>query len=110
MGGHGVGNRPIVHCYEVQTTTLRDQSHNQRKEPENVGYIGVDKSVDYPGWLQQEKRKWKESREKRKRKRCALKCFGLVLSVHLFVLVSHLPLCHVVKSMEEMYLFRLLYS
>ncbi|XP_059627348.1 DNA polymerase epsilon catalytic subunit A-like [Cornus florida] len=81
------GPRPIVRCYEVndkrrsvQTNCQVNSPQQQRDcvESENVpselqqngiSAANIDRNVDYQGWLEIKKRKWKDTREKRKRQR-----------------------------------------
>ena len=76
------GPRPIVRCYEV------NNRQNSVKTNDQVGCLqqqtdhrlpalsseNIDKNVDYRGWLELKKRKWKDTLERRKRQRYAL-CF-----------------------------------
>ncbi|GAB4856745.1 hypothetical protein Ancab_014659 [Ancistrocladus abbreviatus] len=73
-----VGARPIIHNYEVtngQDSVQKAHSHDQFNQDENrnpqnaISVQEVDKKVDYYGWLEIKKRKWKDAREKRKRQR-----------------------------------------
>ncbi|KAL0390635.1 UNVERIFIED_CONTAM: DNA polymerase epsilon catalytic subunit A [Sesamum calycinum] len=81
-----VGPQPIVRSYENgsaknegRTSNLlesaeqndRDESgHKPSTVPlQKVFEESIDRSVDYQGWLESRKRKWKETREKRKRQR-----------------------------------------
>ncbi|KAA8544223.1 hypothetical protein F0562_022235 [Nyssa sinensis] len=69
-----VGPTPIVRCYEVNNerhpvrTSCQinspQQQNDRRESTENI-----DRNVDYQGWLEIKKRKWKDTREKRKRQR-----------------------------------------
>lgn len=78
------GPRPIVHCYEVNsnqplgdTSCLlsphqpanRIESALTSLHPIDVFTDNIDRNVDYQGWLEMKKRKWKDAREKRKRQR-----------------------------------------
>ncbi|XP_074301915.1 DNA polymerase epsilon catalytic subunit A-like [Silene latifolia] len=74
LDGAGVGSRPVVQSYEVNgrdsNQTIHDQGRDGGVEFQNVASVEeVDKTVDYAGWLEQKKRKWKDNREKRKRQR-----------------------------------------
>lgn len=89
-----LGPRPIVRSYESRKDVSRKKTctqvsenfqkhrqalssvdNDQTHEPndKNVDNIQmhepIDKNVDYQGWLNQKKRKWKETREKRKKRR-----------------------------------------
>ncbi|XP_030957711.1 DNA polymerase epsilon catalytic subunit A-like isoform X3 [Quercus lobata] len=71
------GPRPIVRCYEV------NNRQNSVKTNDQVGCLqqqtdhrlpalsseNIDKNVDYRGWLELKKRKWKDTLERRKRQR-----------------------------------------
>lgn len=48
-------------------SALKNSKNSLQKVPEE----NIDRNVDYQGWLELRKRKWKETREKRKRKRCS---------------------------------------
>ena len=73
--------RPIVRCYEVhkqnsvrtigKVDSLQEQADNSEKvhEANAVSSVSVDRSVDYQGWLEIKKRKWKENLDRRKRQR-----------------------------------------
>ncbi|XAR60114.1 DNA-directed DNA polymerase [Bertholletia excelsa] len=81
------GPRPIVHCYEVNTGVCPVDVSCQVKSPHNQndddGSIheplqqntmhvkDIDRNVDYQGWLEIRKRKWKDTRDSRKRQRLA---------------------------------------
>ncbi|PWA94332.1 DNA polymerase epsilon catalytic subunit [Artemisia annua] len=58
----GVGPIPIVRCYETNRKTS-GQGASSMEKPDQ------DKHLDYQGWLDSRKRKWKQVREKRKRQR-----------------------------------------
>ncbi|KAL2240087.1 UNVERIFIED_CONTAM: DNA polymerase epsilon catalytic subunit A, partial [Sesamum indicum] len=81
-----VGPQPIVRSYETDTVKhdvrtsnlVENAEQNDRDESghkpstltlQKVFEESIDRSVDYQGWLESRKRKWKETREKRKRKR-----------------------------------------
>lgn len=75
--------RPIVRCYEVNDKKLpvntvakvdsepkqAGNKEEQNQEQNGFSHEGVDKSVDYQGWLEIKKRKWKDTLEKKKRQR-----------------------------------------
>lgn len=80
------GPRPVVHRHGVNKehpVNTSDQLDGQQQNghsssqskmlpsQENADVEDVDRNVDYHGWLQQKKRKWKEIREERKRQRYA---------------------------------------
>ncbi|KAL9143406.1 hypothetical protein ABFS82_14G234200 [Erythranthe guttata] len=81
-----VRTKPIVRLYEINneqhqvgTSNLvgsAEQNDEDGSGHKNLAYPlqkvfeeSIDKSVDYQGWLEVRKRKWKEAREKRKRQR-----------------------------------------
>ncbi|GAB2274640.1 DNA polymerase epsilon catalytic subunit A [Dionaea muscipula] len=73
-----LGARPIIHNYEVVKTHNSVQAvHSTDKIDQNECRASqssfpvpeVDRKVDYNGWLQLKKRKWKDTREKRKGQR-----------------------------------------
>ncbi|KAG8371187.1 hypothetical protein BUALT_Bualt13G0060900 [Buddleja alternifolia] len=59
------------HLVECAEQNGRDESgHKHSTHPlQKVFEESIDRSVDYQGWLELKKRKWKETREKRKRQR-----------------------------------------
>lgn len=78
--------QPIVRSYEMNNEQHQTETSNLVESAEQRGGDGsghkqsthplqkvfeesIDKSVDYQGWLELRKRKWKETREKRKRQR-----------------------------------------
>lgn len=80
------GPRPVVHRHGVNKehpVNTSDQVDNQQQSghasspckmlpsQEIAAVEDIDRNVDYHGWLQQKKRKWKEIREERKRRRYA---------------------------------------
>ncbi|CAK9156276.1 unnamed protein product [Ilex paraguariensis] len=82
-----VGPRPIIHCYGVNNEQHPVKTNCLLNLPQQIGCGGslsellihlqenaipkenIDRNVDYQGWLELKKRKWKETREKRKRQR-----------------------------------------
>ncbi|PIN09217.1 DNA-directed DNA polymerase [Handroanthus impetiginosus] len=82
-----VRNKPIVQSYginnndqhQVKTSNLVESTEQNdmdgRGHKQSIHTVqkvyeeSIDKSVDYQGWLELRKRKWKEAREKRKRQR-----------------------------------------
>ncbi|KAG9455053.1 hypothetical protein H6P81_007957 [Aristolochia fimbriata] len=62
-----VGPRPIVCSYETNKELPSSEDYHQNGFSSN----NIDKNVDYQGWLELKKRKWKENRERRKRRRLA---------------------------------------
>ncbi|CAN4107239.1 unnamed protein product [Withania somnifera] len=78
------GPRPVVHRHGVNKehpVNSSDQGDSQQRNgpssslskmlpsQEIAAVEDIDRNVDYHGWLQQKKRKWKEVREERKRQR-----------------------------------------
>lgn len=80
------GPRPIVRCYEVNNeqktvnTTGQVDSLQQQIEPSEVLHQqpssqnpiyaeNIDRNVDYHGWLELKKRKWKDNLNRRKKQR-----------------------------------------
>lgn len=76
--------RPIVRCYDVnekrsakKTGQLNfaeqqtDSVHELSSQPEhNTSYAeNIDRHVDYQGWLELKKRKWKDILDRRKKQR-----------------------------------------
>lgn len=81
-----VRRKPIVHSYSITNRELQDKADNLEKgveqnDRDETGdkhlrpllqkdiHEEIDRSVDYHGWLELKKRKWKETLEKRKRQR-----------------------------------------
>lgn len=86
------GPRPVVHRHGVNKEHLvntsdrldSQQQNGQASSPskmlpsqEIADVEDIDRNVDYHGWLQQKKRKWKEIREERKRQRYAYLLFSI---------------------------------
>ena len=82
--------RPIVRCYEVNNTLHPAKAsclvNSPQKQNDGSGSVRqplsplqqntinieeIDQKVDYQGWLEIRKRKWKDTRERRKRQRYA---------------------------------------
>lgn len=64
---HPVEKSNIVECAELNDMQI---GHKQPIHPlEEVSEETIDRSVDYQGWLESRKRKWRGTREKRKRQR-----------------------------------------
>ncbi|KAF3455292.1 hypothetical protein FNV43_RR05740 [Rhamnella rubrinervis] len=75
------GPRPIVRRYEVnkqnsvrtigKVDSLQEQADNCEKvhQVNGVCSVSVDRNVDYHGWLEIKKRKWKENLDRRKKQR-----------------------------------------
>lgn len=79
------GPRPIIRCYEVNSKQHPDNSNclaDLPQQPANhsasemmplqhteISTNSIDRNMDYQGWLEMKKRKWKDAREKRKRQR-----------------------------------------
>ena len=87
-GNSEKGPRPIVRCYEVnndqhpvkadvQANTVQHQTDHRgiaqqlssTLQPNVLSTENVDRNVDYQGWLELKKRKWKDNLERKKRKR-----------------------------------------
>ncbi|KAI3783594.1 hypothetical protein L1987_42678 [Smallanthus sonchifolius] len=79
----GVGPRPIVRSYETNHKTSGQGASSKKKpdhgqggnppmsslQPIDVDIEDIDKHLDYQGWLDSRKRKWKQVRERRKKQR-----------------------------------------
>ncbi|KAI3706102.1 hypothetical protein L1987_76358 [Smallanthus sonchifolius] len=79
----GVGPRPIVRSYETNHKTSGQGAFSKTKpdhgqggnplmsslQPIDVEIEDIDKHLDYQGWLNSRKRKWKQVRERRKKQR-----------------------------------------
>ncbi|KAL8140374.1 hypothetical protein V2J09_006395 [Rumex salicifolius] len=73
----GVPTRPLIRNYEVakgqnfvgEASSLGHTDQDQNKDGQEDLDSEIDKNVDYNGWLEQRKRKWKQVREQRKRQR-----------------------------------------
>lgn len=74
------GPRPILRCFEVnkKKNSVRtiervisplEQTDDGEKVNNAVSSDSVDRNVDYQGWLEIKKRKWKNNLDKRKRQR-----------------------------------------
>ncbi|XP_021832845.1 DNA polymerase epsilon catalytic subunit A-like isoform X1 [Prunus avium] len=77
------GPRPIVRCYEVnnkknsvetagQIDSQQQRTNNKENELQEQNAVSseaIDRNVDYHGWLQIKKRKWKDTLDKRKKQR-----------------------------------------
>ncbi|OMO89101.1 hypothetical protein COLO4_19937 [Corchorus olitorius] len=73
------GPTPIVRCYEVNNNKHHvkaaveansvQQQLSSPLQPNVLPTENVDKNVDYQGWLELKKRKWKDNLERRKRQR-----------------------------------------
>ncbi|WCJ41776.1 DNA polymerase epsilon catalytic subunit A [Euphorbia peplus] len=73
--------RPIVRCYEINNQkhstkakskmdSLQQEIDNGQSLQENISIAeNIDKNVDYQGWLEQKKRKWKDALDRRKRQK-----------------------------------------
>ncbi|KAD4583994.1 hypothetical protein E3N88_21595 [Mikania micrantha] len=82
----GVGPRPIVRSYETNHQTSGQGAASIKKsnngqsgnlpasstQPIDVDIEDIDKHLDYQGWLESKKRKWKQVRERRKKQRNTL--------------------------------------
>ncbi|KAK9075077.1 hypothetical protein SSX86_003396 [Deinandra increscens subsp. villosa] len=79
----GVGPRPIVRSYETNHKTSGQGASSKENpdicqtgdrmvssaQPIDVDIEDIDKHLDYQGWLDSKKRKWKQVRERKKRQR-----------------------------------------
>ncbi|XP_048444807.1 DNA polymerase epsilon catalytic subunit A isoform X2 [Pyrus x bretschneideri] len=77
------GPRPIVRCYEVnskkysvkttcQINSQQQQTNNKENECQEQNGVPlecIDRNVDYNGWLEMKKRKWKYTVDRRKKQR-----------------------------------------
>ncbi|KAF3943032.1 hypothetical protein CMV_030371 [Castanea mollissima] len=71
------GPRPIVRCFEVNnrqnSVKTNDQVGSLQQQTDHrlpaLSSENIDKNVDYRGWLELKKRKWKDTLERRKRQR-----------------------------------------
>lgn len=77
------GPRPIVRCYEVnnkknsvetagQIDSQQQRTNNKENELQEQNAVSseaIDRNVDYHGWLQIKKRKWKDTLDRRKKQR-----------------------------------------
>ncbi|OMP07850.1 hypothetical protein COLO4_06999 [Corchorus olitorius] len=73
------GPMPIVRCYEVNNNkhpvkaaveaNSVQQQLSSPLQPNVLPTENIDKNVDYQGWLELKKRKWKDNLERRKRQR-----------------------------------------
>ncbi|KAJ9554747.1 hypothetical protein OSB04_009361 [Centaurea solstitialis] len=69
-----VGPTPVVRSYETNHKEKADHDQNANplsasQQPIDIPIEHIDRHVDYQGWLDSRKRKWKQVREKRKRQR-----------------------------------------
>ncbi|CAL9214158.1 unnamed protein product [Arabidopsis halleri] len=64
------GPKPIARSYEVKKKqSEREQQESWDPEFHDISLQNIDKSVNYQGWLELKKRKWKVTLEKKKRRR-----------------------------------------
>ncbi|KAK9279688.1 hypothetical protein L1049_013368 [Liquidambar formosana] len=63
-----VGPRPIVRCYEVNNKQHSVKTMSPLLQ-NAISTENIDRNVDYQGWLEIKKRKWRDTREKRKKQR-----------------------------------------
>ncbi|KAL5555227.1 hypothetical protein UlMin_037463 [Ulmus minor] len=76
------GPRPIVRCYEVnnnpnsletgaQAEAMQQPDHSEKEHQlqNSLSSESIDRNIDYQGWLDIKKRKWKETLSKRKKQR-----------------------------------------
>ena len=116
------GPRPIVRCYEVnnkqhlvKTNGQVGYLQRQTDHSENVlqelpplqqnalSSENIDRNVDYQGWLELKKRKWKDTLERRKKQRYAL-CF-LHIKAHLMVLELFVQIGYISKCGSRFVLY-----
>ena len=83
-----VGPRPVVHCFDANKVQQLSKTSSELECPPQqsihdggtpkrwtspqeaaISKESIDRKVDYRGWLELKKRKWRERREKRKRQR-----------------------------------------
>ncbi|XP_071932173.1 DNA polymerase epsilon catalytic subunit A-like [Coffea arabica] len=83
-----VGPRPVVHCFDANEVQQLSKTSSELDCPPQqsirdggtpklwtspqeaaISKESIDRNVDYRGWLELKKRKWRETREKRKRQR-----------------------------------------
>jgi len=74
------GPKPVARSFEV------DRNHSEGKQQESwdpefhdISLQNVDKNVDYQGWLELEKRKWKMTLTNKKKRRYSSSLFGFDL-------------------------------
>ncbi|KAL1201896.1 DNA polymerase epsilon catalytic subunit A [Cardamine amara subsp. amara] len=64
------GPKPVARSYEVnKKQSERKQQENWDPEFHDISFQNIDKNVNYQGWLEMKKRKWKVTLEKRKKRR-----------------------------------------
>ncbi|KAG7653527.1 DNA polymerase epsilon catalytic subunit A C-terminal [Arabidopsis suecica] len=64
------GPKPIARSYEVnKKQSEREQQESCDPEFHDISFQNIDKSVNYQGWLELKKRKWKVTLEKKKKRR-----------------------------------------
>ncbi|CAH8251565.1 unnamed protein product [Arabidopsis lyrata] len=64
------GPKPIARSYEVnKKQSEREQQESWDPEFHDISFQNIDKSVNYQGWLELKKRKWKVTLEKKKKRR-----------------------------------------
>lgn len=76
------GPKPVVRCYDVRgmkhsvtidskaDSGMQENFHDGACEPSSPLHVeNIDKNVDYNGWLEIKKRKWKNTLDKRKKQR-----------------------------------------
>ncbi|KFK43140.1 hypothetical protein AALP_AA1G085200 [Arabis alpina] len=64
------GPKPIARSYEVnKNQSEREQQESCDPKCDDISFQNIDKNVDYQGWLELKKRKWKVTLEKKKKRR-----------------------------------------
>ncbi|WZZ56835.1 hypothetical protein YC2023_056942 [Brassica napus] len=65
------GPKPVARSYEVNKEQFgrEQQESNDPKCDDDISFENIDKNVDYQGWLEVRKRKWKGIVEKKKKRR-----------------------------------------
>lgn len=84
------GPRPVVRCYEVTNNhnsvenlaqvglQQADNGEQDNQVPKSLSSENIDRNVDYQGWLEMKKRKWKDTVNRRKKQRyyLAFRCLS----------------------------------
>lgn len=64
------GPKPIARSYDVnKKQSEREQQESWDPEFHDISFQNIDKNVNYQGWLELKKRKWKVTLEKKKKRR-----------------------------------------
>lgn len=75
------GPKPIARSYEVNKEQF-GREQQESKDPkcdDDISFENIDKNVDYQGWLEVRKRKWKGIVEKKKKRRLVLMIVYILL-------------------------------